>query len=339
MVDGAAATAPEAPAVDGKWFAGWDVDFSAVTGDITVTAIYKDNGVLKHVSNDELIALGGKTPYAPFAPGAYNSWNGKLTLEVGSFTDIKDWGWAAFNSESFQFGYIINGGAPIWADAYTVVAGQDIWNAIGSMATNCSRFSGMLNAAALQLGDNNVKFCVKLDGGVVEILREYTVTLVEPAPEDEPVSSYDVPQDIWTVSGHCTGIISSTGHPNSPMVAAGGVQSGALLHQGSVGVGLIDLSKYSKVIIYVGVDNSKVTMDHHAANANNRIMLTSVDTNMTMSPAQDKVIASTDYTPMGWKVTPIEIDLTGVDYEGPVYVTYDTLPGTFMLFSSIEFIA
>ena len=66
------------------------------------------------------------------------------------------------------------------------------------------------------------------------------------------------------------------------MVAAGGVQSGALLHQGAIGVGLIDLSKYSKVIIYVGVDNSKVTMDHHAANANNRIMLTSVDTNMTM---------------------------------------------------------
>lgn len=38
-------------------------------------------------------------------------------------------------------------------------------------------------------------------------------------------------------------------------------------------------------------------------------------------------------------VTAIEIDLTGVDYEGPVFVTYDTLPGTFMLFSSIEFIA
>jgi hypothetical protein len=123
------------------------------------------------------------------------------------------------------------------------------------------------------------------------------------------------------------------------VVAAGGLENGALLHQGAIGVGMIDLSKYSKVIIYVGVDNSNVTMGHHAANANNRIMLTSVDTNMTMSPAQDKVIASTDYTPMGWKVTPIEIDLTGVDYEGPVYVTYDTLPGTFMLFSSIEFIA
>ena len=34
-----------------------------------------------------------------------------------------------------------------------------------------------------------------------------------------------------------------------------------------------------------------------------------------------------------------EIDLTGVDYNGPVYVTYDTLPGTFMLIGAIEFIA
>ena len=35
----------------------------------------------------------------------------------------------------------------------------------------------------------------------------------------------------------------------------------------------------------------------------------------------------------------IEIDLTGVDYSGPVFVAYDTLPGTFMLIGSIEFIA
>ncbi|MBO5042098.1 MAG: hypothetical protein J6D87_03950, partial [Clostridia bacterium] len=110
------------------------------------------------------------------------------------------------------------------------------------------------------------------------------------------------------------------------------------LHQGAIALGEIDLSKYSKVIIKVGVDNSQVTMDHHAANAHNRIMLTNVDTHLTNSPADENVIAYVDYTPMGWAVTAIEIDLTGVDYNGPVFVTYDTLPGTFMLFAEVEFI-
>ncbi len=40
--EGAAATAPEAPAVEGKKFTGWDVDFSAITGDLEVNAIYED---------------------------------------------------------------------------------------------------------------------------------------------------------------------------------------------------------------------------------------------------------------------------------------------------------
>ena len=338
VVDGAAATAPEAPAVDGKWFAGWDVDFSAVSGDITVTAIYKDNGVFKHASNDELIVQGGKVPYSPFAPGAYDSWNKKLVLEVGSFTDIKDWGWAAFNSETFQYGYIINGGEPIWADAYTVTAGQDIWNAISGMASNCSRFSGMLNAAALQMGDNNVKFCVKLDGGVVSVIREYTVTIIEAAPED-PTGNYDVPMDNWTVSGHAAGLTAGGTTGNGPMVSAGGLDKGALLHQGTVGVGLIDLSKYSKVVVYYGIDNSKTTLDRYNANANNRIMVTKADNHLQNSPAAENILAATTYTLEGWALHTVEIDLTGVDYEGPVYITYDTLPGTFMLIGAIEFVA
>jgi hypothetical protein len=51
------------------------------------------------------------------------------------------------------------------------------------------------------------------------------------------------------------------------------------------------------------------------------------------------VIASVDYTPSGWALTAIEIDLTAVDYNGPVFLTWDTLGGTFMLIGSIEFIA
>ena len=158
-------------------------------------------------------------------------------------------------------------------------------------------------------------------------------------PQPEPVEDYNVPQDQWTVSGHCPQIVGASGHANSPMVAAGGIESGALLHQGSVGVGEIDLSKYSKVIVKYGIDGTQVTIDKHTANGTNRIMLSKADNHMTNAPAEADVIASVDYTPSGWALTAIEIDLTAVDYNGPVFITYDTLPGTFMLIGSIEFIA
>ena len=45
------------------------------------------------------------------------------------------------------------------------------------------------------------------------------------------------------------------------------------------------------------------------------------------------------YTLHGWTPEAVEIDLSGIDYNGPVFITYDTLPGTFMLVGAIEFIA
>ncbi|MBO5042592.1 MAG: leucine-rich repeat protein [Clostridia bacterium] len=160
----------------------------------------------------------------------------------------------------------------------------------------------------------------------------------EPENPQQPATDYDVPMDTWTVSGHCAQIVHKEGHGNSPMVAAGGIESGALLHQGAVGIGEIDLSKYSKAIISYGIDNSPVTVGHYEANANNRIMLSKVDNHMSNVPAEEDIIASATYTLEGWSLVTIEIDLTEVDYNGPVFVTYDTLPGTFMLIGKIEFV-
>ena len=39
---GAPATAPDAPAIDGYEFAGWDTSFDSVTSDLTVTAVYRE---------------------------------------------------------------------------------------------------------------------------------------------------------------------------------------------------------------------------------------------------------------------------------------------------------
>ena len=166
------------------------------------------------------------------------------------------------------------------------------------------------------------------------------------AAEDEPeepvvpeVETLVIPQDQWVISGHCTTLVGKEGHPNSPMVAAGGVDSAALLHQGSIALGEIDLSKYSKVVIMWGSDNGDGTKDLYAKNEHNRFALVNADKNMVMSPAEDTIIAAATYELHGWAVAPIEIDLTGIDYNGPVFLTHDSLAGGFALVYSIEFIA
>ena len=164
-------------------------------------------------------------------------------------------------------------------------------------------------------------------------------TTEEPTEPAAPrYDDYNVPQDQWTVSGHKAGVTPAGDATHGGMVAAGGLEAGALLHQGAIGLGVIDLSIYDKVLVYCGCDASGVTQGHYDANTNNRIILTKVDTDGNMSPNEEDIIASVTYTLHGWAPEAVEIDLSGIDYNGPVYVTYDTLPGTFMLVGAVEFI-
>ena len=67
-------------------------------------------------------------------------------------------------------------------------------------------------------------------------------------------------------------------------------------------------------------------------------MLVTTDKNGLMSPDESTVIAATTYRLHGWQLKALEIDLTGVDYSGPVFLTHDTLVGSFALIYSIEFV-
>ena len=139
------------------------------------------------------------------------------------------------------------------------------------------------------------------------------------------------------ISGHVTTLVTPDVPGHGDMVAAGGVSSAALLHQGSIALGEIDLSKYSKVVIMWGSDNGDGTQDLYAKNEHNRFALVNADKNMVMSPAEDTIVAAATYELHGWAVAPIEIDLTGIDYNGPLYLIHDSLTGGFALVYSIEF--
>ena len=292
-------------------------------------------GKLIHIANDGLCFLNnmGKEIGVAFEEGQYDNWkNRTITIGIGQVAVFMDRGWIAFDSRDYEFGYVVNG-ADYFSDSYAEEAEASVVEMARKLGANhCSRFIGGLTTEVLMLGENKVQFCVRLDGGETHVLREYTVNLTQ-----DPVrldgSYWNIPIDSWTVSGHNPHIQDTS----NGMVAAGGVEKGALLHQGAIGVGTVDLSKYDKVIIMWGCDSSPTTVDRYNANPHNRIMLTKVDTDGMMSPESKDIIAYADYTLSGWRVQAIEIDLSKVSYKGPVYITIDALPGTFALFSSIEF--
>ena len=116
----------------------------------------------------------------------------------------------------------------------------------------------------------------------------------------------------------------------------------ALLHQGSVGVGEVDLAKYSKVVIKYTTDASQATYDLYNASGK-QIYVLNADMNMVNSPDAATVVTSATFAlpelNHSWAMQTIEIDLTAVDYSGNVYIAWDTLAGSFMVIASVEFVA
>ena len=305
-----------------------------VTTEAETEPAVKQPGSLIYHYNESLTYLDnmGEKIGVAFDMGGYTSWKRTVTVGKDQVAVFLDEGWAAFSSTEYQFGYIVNG-ASYFSDTYAREAETSVKNMAEMMgATNCARFCGGLTVEGLQLGENRVQFCVMLDEGVLCYLREYTVILSDkPVNIDGTYWSVDI--DTWTVSGHDPMVHDAS----NGMVAAGGVDKGALLHQGAVGVGTVDLSKYNKVVVYWGCDASGVTQNHYNNNAHNRVIVTKADSNGKMSPDEKDILASTTYTLHGWRPEAIEIDLTGINYNGPVYITIDSLPGTFVLVSAIEF--
>ena len=318
-----------------------------------------DRTVITHQSFDQFYLGNGHPDDAAdndldFYHASYKpSWDRVAQLNDYSTEYLTYWGWIGYMGELGTFGYQINGGTPVYNPEWSFV-GDDhkiiVWAAQGSGADNGHRMKITIPVYGLE-GENTVRILYKSADGAEVCLNEITVIMPSehtesPAdPPDEPVDPVDpvdpvvesltIPQEQWVISGDCDHIQYAN---KSPMVSAAGVNSAALLHQGSIYLGEIDLSKYDKVVVMWGCDNSPTTLDYYNANTNNRIMLLNTEAHRVMSPDEDTVLAGKTYTPHGWKVRSIEIDLTDVTYNGAVYLSVDFLPQTLILISSVEFI-
>ena len=93
---GKAATAPTAPAVEGHTFSGWDTDFTNVTGDLTVTAVYTINKYtvtfvdMNGDTIDEVTVEYNKAATAPTAPAVegytFSEWDKDFSNVTGALT-------------------------------------------------------------------------------------------------------------------------------------------------------------------------------------------------------------------------------------------------------------
>ena len=141
-----------------------------------------------NVSNDELRYLdadGNKIGQA-FTPAAYNGWDKQATIDKNEVKLLVDWGWVAVDADEFEFGYIING-TEYFGEDYKYTTESQVLSAINAYGANSigSRFMGELDTELLREGSNNVQFCVKLNGTVVEILRAYTVNVIADDSDEE----------------------------------------------------------------------------------------------------------------------------------------------------------
>ena len=101
-----------------------------------------------------------------------------------------------------------------------------------------------------------------------------------------------------------------------------------LVYQGAIHLGDIDLSKYKKVTITYATSAASGTVADYET-TQKRAMLTLADTKGELSPAEDAIIASAVYSipSTTWQLTTVEIDLTGVDYSGALFLTFDFTEG------------
>lgn len=101
-----------------------------------------------------------------------------------------------------------------------------------------------------------------------------------------------------------------------------------LVYQGAIHLGDVDLSKYSKVTVTYATSAASGTIADYET-TQKRAMLTLADTKGELSPAEDAIIASAVYNipSTTWQLTTVEIDLTGIDYNGALFLTFDFTEG------------
>ena len=216
-------------------------------------------------------------------------------------------GWIGFSQPIAQFGYFI--------DTYDFVYGdfkQATEDAVlGAGGPNASRFNITVPMADLEDGTYKVGFVAQLEDGTVVLLNAVLTIVIAPV---EPV---DVDLTTVTITGSYPALDNNV----------------VILHYGSINLGEIDLSKYSKVTVTYATPTDELApgmTDQYNATAKRVLLLNAPSavqegTAFEYLPADEAIIATAHYemSATNGAFTTVEIDLTEVDYNGQVYLSFD----------------
>jgi hypothetical protein len=247
------------------------------------------------------------------------------------------WGWAAVMAEPYEFGYVIDDGEIIMNSEFTFEAEQSVVDAIANVGgLTGNRFAIAVDVAALE-GAHNIKALVQLDGQYIiiaecNINKDGVTDTEETQPDDTP--------DVESANGL---VIDVAGHELAQDFSAGGYDAWVIkftTYGKAANLGELDLSKYEKVIITYGSDKGAMLGD-----LGGTVYLTST------GAIVDKKNNPIDYTELAsatlsnpegnWAAgnRTVEISLADVNYNGPVYLTYNVPEKQGMVVSAITFVA
>lgn len=162
-------------------------------------------------------------------------------------------------------------------------------------------------------------------------------TTEEPTTEApvEPDNSYRVDLGSVTVTGSYPNIYTGATalFPTTPAVSADAYV--ITLHYGSINLGEIDLSKYSKVTVTYATAADGLIADSDFKNqyeaTGQRVLLLNAPSEIEggsafeLLPAEDAIVATAHYEISNsfMEIMTVEIDLSAIDYNGPLYLSFD----------------
>ena len=267
-----------------------------------------------------------------FATSAdYASWN--KVAEIDNRVDsLKVAGWVAFFTETEGvLGYSIDGADAVYPEGFSFAAEQDVLDyiAAGNVpgAVSAARMFSDVPVHDLAAGEHTIALVAKDADGNEEAFAEFKLVKID--------NSLKVDLSNVSANGSYPTIYTGANTPFNSNPAIGADEYMVILHYGSINLGEIDLSQYSKVTVTYAtaadglIPDSDFSLQYAATQQ--RVLLLNAPSEIEagsafeLLPADDAIVASAHYdiSATFFETKTVEIDLSEIDYNGALYLSFD----------------
>ncbi len=257
----------------------------------------------------------------------YAAW-GKVANIDHRVDCLKVAGWVAFFTETEGvLGYAIDGAAAVYPEGFSTTAGQDVMDHLAATAPDAHSAARMFSdipVKGLEAGEHTVALVAKDADGNEEVFAEFKLVKVD--------NSLKIDLHTAGISGSYPDAWAGNGLATTP--ALDPTDALVILHYGSLNLGEIDLSQYTKVVVTYGNMAGAYTggsYDDEYNATQKRVLLLNAPSSIQEGtafeylPTDEQIITSANYEPSEASLVlrTVEIDLSTVEYNGQVYLTFD----------------